>query len=136
MVEITPEKVAVTGRVESGYVYVDGITVGAVGEVVIRDRRALAREGMLMVVVSVDRETGQVVAGPEIVTRGFVHIKESSELLAATKEHVRQTLAANADGFGTADWGYLSRQLREATAAFLFRETRRRPMILPMVLEV
>jgi ribonuclease J len=136
LIEITPEKVAVTGRVESGYVYVDGVTVGAVGDVVIRDRRALGREGMLMIVVSVDRETGQVVAGPEIVTRGFVHIKESAELLAATKEHVRQTLAANADGFGTADWGYLSRQLREATAAFLFRETRRRPMILPMVLEV
>jgi ribonuclease J len=136
VIEITPEKVAVTGQVESGYVYVDGVTVGAVGDVVIRDRRALAREGMLMVVVSVDRETGQVVAGPEIVTRGFVHIKESAELLAATREHVRETLAANADGFGIADWGYLSRQIRETTASFLFKETRRRPMILPMVLEV
>ncbi len=136
VIEITPEKVAVTGRVESGYVYVDGVTVGAVGDVVVRDRRALARDGILMVVVSVDRETGQIVAGPEIVTRGFVHMRESGELLAATKEHLRETLSVYTNGHQTDDWGYLSRQLRDAAATYLYRETRRRPMILPMVMEV
>jgi ribonuclease J len=134
--EITREQVTVTGRVESGYVYVDGVTVGAVGDVVVRDRRALAREGILMVVVSVDRETGQIVAGPEILTRGFVHAKESSGLLEGAKAHVRETLAGYTDGNQTDDWSYLSRQLRDATATYLFRETRRRPMILPMVMEV
>lgn len=136
VIEVTPDRVAVTGRVEAGYVYVDGVTVGAVGEVVIRDRRALAREGILMVVVSVDRQSGQIVAGPEILTRGFVYAKEATGLLEATKAHLRETLDSYTNGHQTEDWGYLSRQLRDATATFLFRETRRRPMILPMVLEV
>lgn len=136
VIEITAEKVAVTGRVQSGDVYVDGVTIGAVGDVVMRDRRALAQDGILMVVVSVDRETGQIVAGPEIVTRGFVHAKESGDLLEATKIHLRQTLDEHTNGHQPEDWGFLSRQLREATASFLYRETRRRPMILPMVLEV
>ena len=136
VIEITPERVAVTDRVEAGYVYVDGVTVGAVGDVVVRDRRALARDGILMVVVSIDRETGRIVAGPEIVTRGFVYLKEAGDLIDATKSHVRDTLAAYANGHQTDDWNYLSRQLRDVTANYLYRETRRRPMILPMVMEV
>ena len=136
VVEISPDRISVTERVESGYVYVDGVTVGEVGEVVLRDRRVLARDGILMVVVSIDRETGQVVAGPEIVTRGFVHMKESAELLEATKTHLRTMLDAYANGHLTEDWGYLSRQMRDAAASYLYRETRRRPMILPMVMEV
>jgi ribonuclease J len=136
VIEISAETVKVEERVEAGYVYVDGITVGAVGDVVIRDRRALSSEGILMVVVSVDRETGQIVAGPEIVTRGFVYAKESGELLDATKSHLQEALAAYTNGHHTDDWGYLSRQLKDATAQFLFKETRRRPMILPMVMEV
>lgn len=136
VIEITPERVAVAERVEAGYVYVDGLSVGAVGDVVIRDRRALSSEGMLMVVVSVDRETGQIVAGPEIVTRGFVYAKEATELLDAVRAHLRERLADYTDGHQTDDWGYLSRQLRDATAQFLYKETRRRPMILPMVMEV
>jgi len=136
VIEITPERVAVTGRVDAGYVYVDGVTVGAVGEVVIRDRRALAKEGILMVVVSVDRQSGQIVAGPEILTRGFVHAREATDLLEATKAHLREELSGYMNGHQPEDWGYLSRQLREVTAQYLFRETRRRPMILPMVMEV
>src|SRR5215217_1006027 len=120
VIEVTPDKVAVTGRVDAGYVYVDGVTVGAVGEVVIRDRRALAREGILMVVVSVDRQTGQIVAGPEILTRGFVYAKEASGLLEATKAHLRETLGEYTNGHQTDDWGYLSRQIRDSAASYLF----------------
>jgi ribonuclease J len=93
VIEISPASVQVGGRVESGYVYVDGLSVGEIGDVVIRDRRALSSEGILMVVVSVDRETGLIVAGPEIMTRGFVHAKESADLIEATKAHLRNTLA-------------------------------------------
>ena len=89
-----------------------------------------------MVVVSVDRETGAIVAGPELVTRGFVYAKEATELLDATKTHLQATLAEYTNGHQTDDWGYLSRQLRDSTAQFLYKETRRRPMILPMVMEV
>lgn len=136
VIEISNDNVVIEKRVDSGYVYVDGISVGAVGDVVIRDRRALSSEGILMVVVSVDRETGIIVAGPEILTRGFVHAKESNDLLEATKSHLRDTLSEYTNGHQTDDWGYLSRQLRDTTAQFLYKETRRRPMILPMVMEV
>jgi ribonuclease J len=136
VIEITSDTVKVGDRVDAGYVYVDGLSVGTVGDVVIRDRRALSSEGILMVVVSVDRETGTIVAGPEIVTRGFVYAKESTELLDATRGHLQETLAEYTNGHQTDDWGYLSRQLRDATAQFLYKETRRRPMILPMVMEV
>lgn len=136
VVTMDDERIGVSEQIEAGYVYVDGVTVGEVGDAVIRDRRALARDGILMVVVSVDRETGQLVAGPEILTRGFVYMKEATELLDATKAHLRETLAEHANGHASEDWGYLSRELREAAAGFLYRQTRRRPMILPMVMEV
>jgi ribonuclease J len=136
VIEISPDRVKVTGHVEADFVYVDGLTVGTIGEVVIRDRQELAQDGILMVIVSVDRQTGQIVAGPEIVTRGFVHARESGPLLDAVKRRVQETLKTYTDGHQTDDWGYLSRQLRDVTANYLFRETRRRPMILPMVMEV
>jgi ribonuclease J len=139
VVEITPERIEVNEQIDAGYVYVDGASVGEIGESVIRDRRALARDGILMVVVSIDRETGEIVAGPEILTRGFIHVKESHALLKATKAHVRQELEMELalDGHRRSeDWNYLSRRLRELTSTYLYRETRRRPMILPMVLDV
>lgn len=136
VIEIDEDEVKIAGKVEAGFVYVDGVTVGAVGEVVIRDRRTLAREGILMVVVSVDRETGEILSGPEILTRGFVYAKEAATLLEATKNHLRETLGDFTNGHHTDDWSYLSRQLRDLTSTYLYRETRRRPMILPMVLEV
>lgn len=136
VIEISKERIKVAGRVEAGYVYVDGVTVGAVGDVVIRDRRALANEGLLMVVVSVDRESGQIVAGPDVVTRGFVHGKEANAILEGVKRHLREKLGEYTNGHQTNDSGYLSRELRDAAASYLFKETRRRPMILPMVMEV
>ncbi|MDQ2683066.1 MAG: ribonuclease J [Chloroflexota bacterium] len=136
VIEIGPERVTVADRVQAGFVYVDGLSVGTIGDVVIRDRQALAQDGILMIIVSVDRQTGQVVAGPEIVTRGFVHARESGELLDKVKENLQRTLNSYTGGHQTDDWGYLSRELRETTANYLFRETRRRPMILPYVMEV
>jgi ribonuclease J len=136
VVNIEPDQVYVDGRVEAGFVYVDGLSVGTVGDVVIRDRQALAQDGILMVIVSVDRQTGRVVAGPEIATRGFVHARESGALLDSVRERLQETLDTYTNGHRTEDWGYLSRQLRDSAANFLFKETRRRPMILPMVMEV
>lgn len=136
VVEISRDRVAITDRIEAGFVYVDGLQVGTIGDVVIRDRQALAQDGILMVIVTVDRQTGQIVAGPEIVTRGFVHVKESGDLLDGLTANLKKTLGNYTDGKQTEDWGYLSRQLRDATGNYIFRETRRRPMILPMVMEV
>lgn len=135
-IEVTREQVMVTGHVPAAPVYVDGETVGEIGDVVIRDRQALADDGMLMVVVSVDRESGEIVAGPEILSRGFVHVKESAELLDSVKDHIRSVLDGYTEGHHTEDGNYLSRQLRNAAAGFIFKQTKRRPMILPMVMEV
>lgn len=136
VVEVSPEGVEVNGTIESGYVYVDGVTVGAVGDVVLRDRRALARDGILMVAVSVDKNTGEILSGPDIITRGFIHQKDPDRVLEATKEHIRKTIGDYADAHHADDWSYLSRQLRDVTANFIRKETHRRPMILPMVMEV
>ena len=136
VVAVTPESVEIVDHVPASPVYVDGASVGAVGEVVIRDRQALADDGIVMVVVSVDRETGEIVAGPELVTRGFVHVGESTELLDATKERVREVLQRHTGNHRSEDSQDLSRQLRNATQQYLHRETGRKPMVLPMVMEV
>lgn len=136
VISISPEDVRVTEKIEAGFVYVDGLSIGKVGEVVIRDRQALAQDGILMVIVTVDRQTGRVVAGPEIATRGFVHARDAGPLLDSVKHRLQDTLDSYTDGHNTEDWGYLSRQLRDTAANHLFKETRRRPMILPMVIEV
>ena len=131
---VTPDAVARDGRVDAGVVYVDGTTVGEVGDVVVRDRRALARDGFVQVVIAVDDETGAVAAGPEIVTRGFVHTKESSELIEATKTKILDALGPT-PGLSRDDEA-LNRQIRDTTSQFLSKETGRRPMVLPTVLRV
>ncbi len=131
---ITPERVIRDGRVESGVVYVDGLTVGEVGDVVVRDRRALSRDGFVVVALTVDRESGELVAGPELETRGFVHVAESEELLDATRKKVREVVDANPDGRND-QWFTLKKQIRDATSQYLFRETGRRPTVLPVVME-
>src|SRR4029078_2051534 len=101
---MAPDDVGVAGHVDAGFVYVDGLSVGTVGDVVIRDRQALAKDGILMVIVSVDRQTGQIVAGPEIVTRGFVHVQEAGDLLSGLQSSLKKTLAGYTDGHQTEDW--------------------------------
>jgi ribonuclease J len=135
VIEITDEAVTQGNRIESGYVYVDGATVGMVKDAVLRDRRSLARDGMLMVIVVVDRVTGQILAGPEISTRGFVVQKESAALLDGLCDYLRQEIGDGSHYAGE-EWSYLNRQIREVAASYLHRETRRRPMVLPMVMEV
>ena len=135
VIEITDEAITEGNRIESGYVYVDGGTVGAVKDAVIRDRRSLARDGMLMVIVVVDRVTGQILAGPEIATRGFVVQKESAALLDGLCDYLRQEIGDGSHYAGE-EWSHLNRQIREVAASYLHRETRRRPMVLPMVMEI
>jgi len=124
----------ITGKVTAGDVLVDGVTVGEVGEVVLRDRQLLAKDGVLIVVVTVDRQTGRVVAGPDVVSRGFVYARNAEELLEAARERARQVLEV--DGAGQAELGFIQSKLKEAVGRFLYEQTRRRPMILPVVQEM
>jgi ribonuclease J len=127
----------VAGKAPVGYVYVDGTSVGDVGNVVVRDRQLLARDGILMVVVSVERTTGQLVAGPDIVSRGFVYMRESDGLIDATKNAVREALNGRpSDGATEMDLSFVSRKIKDVVSEFLYGQTRRRPMVLPVVMEV
>jgi ribonuclease J len=127
----------ITGKAPVGYVYVDGTTVGDVGNVVVRDRQLLARDGILMVVVSIDRTTGELIAGPDVVSRGFVYMRQSEDLIDATKNVVRDALASHeGDGRTVADSAFVSRKIKDVVSEYLFSQTRRRPMVLPVIMEV
>ena len=127
----------ITGKAPVGYVYVDGTTVGDVGNVVVRDRQMLARDGILMVVVSVDRTTGELVSGPDVVSRGFVYMRQSDDLIEATKNTVRNALNGhNGDGQTETDSAFLHRKIKDVVSDFLYSQTKRRPMVLPVVMEV
>ena len=133
VLEVTDRGVDIAGRVPAGYLFVDGI-VGDVGSGVLRDRRVLASEGVVVVVVTVDTQTGKVLVGPEIITRGWVYAPEAEDLLdeacdtvAAAVEH---SLAA-----GVLDVEALERDVRRAAGKFVSERTRRRPMIVPVVME-
>jgi ribonuclease J len=120
--------------VTSGYVLVDGLSVGDVGEVVLRDRRALASDGMFIVVVTVDKQTGRVVAKPEIVTRGFVHGNERDPLMDGAVE--RMMAAIEGQGDRTSEIGLLKSQIKDEISRYLYEQTRRRPLVFPVVVEV
>jgi ribonuclease J len=127
----------IVGRAPVGYIYVDGTTVGDVGHVVVRDRQMLSKDGILMVVVSIDSTTGELVAGPDVVSRGFVHMRQSQDLIEATKIAVRDALARqNGDMPPQVDGQFVNRKIKDVVSEFLYKETRRRPMVLPVVMEV
>jgi ribonuclease J len=119
--------------VEAGYVYVDGLSVGGVGDVVLRDRRALANDGMFLVVVTVDKQSGTLVGEPEIVTRGFVAGPEDPVIAAAARQVIK---AIKTPGEHTSEVGLLKAQIKDSLSQYLFEQTKRRPMVFPVVVEV
>ncbi len=134
VVELTANGVDFVGEVPAGYLYVDGI-VGDVGTGVLRDRRVLAEEGVVVVVVTVDAKTGEVLTGPEIITRGWVYAPEAEELLGEARQAVLEALEEASDT-GAVDYETLKRRARSALGRFVSERTRRRPMIVPVVMEV
>jgi ribonuclease J len=120
--------------VTAGYVLVDGLSVGDVGEVVLRDRKALANDGMFIVVVTVDKQTGRVVAKPEIVTRGFVHGNEHDPLMDGAVD--KMMAAIEGQGDRTSEVGLLKSQIKDEISRYLYEQTRRRPLVFPVVVEV
>jgi ribonuclease J len=135
VVELGPAGVDFAGEVPAGYLYVDGI-VGDVGAGVLRDRRVLAEEGLIVVIVTVDSQTGDVLTGPEIITRGWVYAPEAEKLLDEAREVVLAALEEGEEGNAPADFETLKRRARSALGRFVQERTRRRPMIVPVVMEV
>jgi ribonuclease J len=134
VVELSDTGIDFAGEVPAGYLYVDGI-VGDVGRGVLRDRRVLAEEGVVVVVVTVDAKSGEVLTGPEIITRGWVYAPEAEALLDEARAAVLASLEEASDGLGT-DYETMKRRVRSALGRFVNERTRRRPMIVPVVMEV
>ena len=133
--EISKKALRCTSTVPAGRVFVDGYGVGDVGSVVLRDRKHLAQDGLVIVAVCIDRESGMIVSGPDVVTRGFVYVKESEELINAAREVAVEAIEAPTDG-GYFDWNSIKASLRDEISHLMYERTKRSPMILPVIMEV
>lgn len=135
IIEFTRDKGQVAGKVTAGMVMVDGLGVGDVGNIVLRDRRQLSQDGILIVVVTMNKQTHRVVSGPDIVSRGFVYVRESEALMDEATARVQQALDRCEDE-KVKEWAAIKSNVRDALGRYLFEKTRRRPMILPIIMEV
>ncbi|MGN0669659.1 MAG: ribonuclease J [Oscillospiraceae bacterium] len=124
-----------SGTVPAGMMLVDGFGVGDVGSVVLRDRKHLSEDGVIVVAATIERETGKVVSGPEIVSRGFVYVRESEELLDEARELMKQVLSDLANR-NVREWGNIKAAMRDELSEYIYRETKRSPMILPIIMEL
>ena len=134
IVEVTRDAIKIGEHVACGNVFVDGLGVGDIGQIVLRDRQVLAQDGILMVVLTVDKETGLPLAGPDIVSRGFVYVRDSEELLEKARERVLESFIG-LNGHAS-DWSFVKDKIKHTLSEYLYEKTHRRPMILPLVMEV
>lgn len=125
----------ISGNVQSGRILVDGLGVGDVGNIVLRDRRHLSEDGLMVVVVTISKETGKALAGPDIISRGFVYVRESEDLIGEARKVVRVALDG-CEQQNIRDWSTLKSAIRDSLKDFLYGKTKRRPMILPVIMEV
>lgn len=135
VVELTRDKICMNGKITAGNVLIDGLGVGDVGNIVLRDRRQLSQDGIMIVVVGVDGATNQIVSGPDIVSRGFVYVREAEDLMGEAKNKVQAALDKCEENNST-EWSALKTAVRDSLGRFLFEKTRRRPMIIPIIMEV
>jgi len=137
IINLNPGKIFIEkGKVAANYIMVDGLGVGDVGEVVLRDRQMLAKDGMFVIVAVVDRQTGKVKGSPDIISRGFVYLRESKDLLKETRKRVINIIDKTAGSGGAVNWVFVKDEIRNKIGQFLFSKTQRRPIILPVVIEV
>ena len=134
VLELSPEGGKKTGKISSGNVYVDGLSVGDIGSVVLRDRRMLSRDGVVMVIITVNRQTGKLVGRPDIVSRGFVEPGETKDMIEKSRDLVARAL--DHSGVRPADWGFIYSKVRDILHKFYYDQTKRRPMILPVMVKV
>lgn len=135
VLELNQEEARLAGRVPVGTVLVDGLGVGDVGNIVLRDRQHLAEDGILIVVLALDGYSDQLVSGPDIVSRGFVYVRESDELLDEARMMVDEAVHGCLDR-GISDWGKIKGSIKDCLSEFVWKKTKRRPMILPIIMEV
>ncbi len=135
VLEINENEAKFTSSVPSGRVLVDGLGVGDVGNIVLRDRQHLAQDGLIIIVLTMDSETGEVVAGPDVISRGFVYVRESENLMDDVKSVVRHEIS-KCEERGVRDWSTIKSTVKENLRDYLFIKTKRNPMIIPIIMEV
>ena len=135
VLELSKNEAKVTGTVKAGQVLIDGLGVGDVGNIVLRDRKHLSEDGLMIVVVAMEKESGAVISGPDIISRGFVYVRESEDLLDGAKKAVADVLMDYEYKNGTS-WNYIKGLIKDELKDYLWQKTKRSPMILPIIMEV
>lgn len=135
VLELSEDEAKISGRVRTGSVFVDGLGVGDVGNLVLRDRKHLAQDGMLTIVVTIEKESYSIIAGPDIITRGFVYVKESEPLIREAKEIVRNEINGCLEN-EILEWQVLKNSMKKSMEKYLYEKTKRRPIVLPIIMEI
>ena len=134
VVELTPNSMKQTGTVQSGRVLVDGLGVGDVGSIVLRDRKHLAEDGIIVAVMTIEGDSGEIISGPDIVSRGFIYVRESEELINKCKKMIEASVY-NSYRNGLYEWPAIKNKIKDDLGRYLYEQTKRRPMILPIIME-
>jgi ribonuclease J len=134
ILEISPQEGKITGKVTSGNVYVDGLSVGDIGTVVLRNRRMLSRDGIVVVIIAVNKQTGKLVGRPDIVSRGFVDTRESKDMIDGSRDLVARALDHSGDR--PTEWSFVNTKVRDILNKYYYEQTKRRPMVLPFMVKV
>lgn len=135
VIETNGVDMKITGQVPAGRVFVDGLGVGDVGSIVLRDRKHLSEDGLIIAVATIESESGAILAGPDIVSRGFVYVRESEELIDAARKLMMKTLQGCLDG-DMRDWNTIKSRMKDELSDYIYMKTKRRPMILPIIMEI
>ncbi len=135
IIELTPNHASIIGTVPAGSVLIDGLGIGDVGNVVLRDRKHLSQDGLIIVVMAVDSEQGVLVAGPDVISRGFVYMREAEDLMENVKNVVRRILGEY-DQIEPSDWNQIKTRVRESLHKYIYEQIKRNPMILPIIVDV
>lgn len=135
VLELNQENATISGKVPVGTILVDGLGVGDVGNVVLRDRQHLAEDGIMIALLALDGATGELVSGPDVVSRGFVYVRESEAIMDEAREIATDAVNKCLDK-GITDWGKIKTSIKEALSSYIWKKTKRSPMILPIIMEV
>ena len=133
--ELSGKSCKAAGTVPAGKVFVDGTGVGDVGSVVLRDRKHLAQDGMIVVCVNLSSQDGSVISGPDIITRGFIYVKESEDLMEELREVAMEAIE-RCGRKRTRDWATIKSAIKNDLSGYLYKQTKRNPMILPVIMEI
>ena len=135
VLELNQNEAKVNGTVPTGQIMVDGLGVGDVGNIVLRDRKHLAANGLIIAVVAIDAASADIVSGPDIISRGFVYVRESEDLMEGAREVTLNAIEASLSS-GASDWTALKNAMRSALSDYVYEQTGRTPMILPVIMEI